>query len=301
MKGGEAVDVQVLWQRAREAWEAIYPRYQPVVDRLSAEYGFAWGVLLAALVFEPETTGPERLQVRIPYTAAALYETWLKALTEKGCLVEVGDGEYRLTEAARQMLLRAVEEMRARIAQADPLSPADGSRLAELLGRLVRAALETPPPPEPWSIRLSWKLMPPETPPLPYIEQALSCLNAYRDDAHLATWRPSGVSAPALEALTLLWRGQADSLETLCARLAHRGHSPQVYAEALAELRSRGWLEGPDEAPRLTVAGRAFREQVEADTDRHFFAPWFCLEASEQEELGRLLLRLRDGLEGGVL
>lgn len=296
------MDVQALWQRVREAWEAIYPHYEPVMGRLDREYGLdgpSLGILLAALTFEPETTSPDRLQVRIPYTAAALYQARLEALAEKGHLVEVGSGEYLLTGAARRMLLHAVEEMLDRMAQADPLPPADSARLAGLLGRLSRAALESPPPPEPWSIRLSWKLMPPETPPLPYIEQALSCLNAYRDDAHLAAWRPSGLSAPALEALTLLWRGQADSLETLSSRLAHRGHSPQVYAEALAELRSRGWLEGPDEAPHLTAAGCAFREQVEADTDRYFFAPWSSLGASEQEEMGRLLSRLRDGLKGG--
>ena len=40
----------------------------------------------------------------------------------------------------------------------------------------------------------------PHDPPLPYAEQALSCLAAYRDDAHLSAWRPSGLSAPALEA-----------------------------------------------------------------------------------------------------
>ncbi|MGB9723931.1 MAG: helix-turn-helix domain-containing protein [Chloroflexia bacterium] len=292
------MDVQVLWQQAREVWEAIYALYRPVVDRLSVECGPAWGILVAALTFEPETTTPERLQVRIPYTAAALYRARLEELAGRGLLVEVGHREYRLTEDARQRLLRAVEEMRARMDQADPLPPAEGARLAGLLGRLARSALEAPPPPEPWSIRLSWKLMPPERPPLPYIEQAISCLNAYRDDAHLAAWHPSGVSAAALEALTLLWRGQADSLETLFARLAYRGHSPPAYAEALAELRARGWLEGPDEAPRLTAAGCAFREQVEADTDRYFFAPWSGLEAAEQEEMGRLLLRLRDGLKG---
>jgi len=296
------MDVQALWQRVREVWEAIFPHYEPVMGRLGREYGLdgpSWGILLAALTFEPETTSTARLQVRTPYTAAALYQARLEALTEKGHLIEVGSGEYCLTGVARRMLLRAIEEMRDRMAQADPLPPADSARLAGLLGRLARAALETPPPPEPWSIRLSWKLMPPETPPLPYAEQAISCLNAYRDDAHLAAWRPSGLSATALEALTLLWRGQADSLETLSSRLAYRGHPPVVYAEALAELRSHGWLEGPDEAPRLTAAGCAFREQVEADTDRYFFAPWSSLGNSEQEEMGRLLSRLRDGLQGG--
>ena len=140
--------------------------------------------------------------------------------------------------------------------------------------------------------------MPAPTPPLPYIEQAISCLAGYRDDAHLAAWQPSGLSATALETLTFLWRGEADSLDTVCERLAHRGHPRQVYAEAQAELRERGFIEGPDNAPRLAEAGRTFRDQVEADTDRYFFTPWACLNDAERAELADLLIRLRDGLQG---
>jgi hypothetical protein len=138
--------------------------------------------------------------------------------------------------------------------------------------------------------------MPAAIPPLPYVEQAISCLAAYRDDAHLAAWQPSGLSATALEALTFLWRGEAGSLDALCERLAHRGHQRQIYSQALAELRKRGFIEGPDSAPQVTEAGRAFRNQVEADTDRYFFAPWACLDDAEKAELADLLTRLRDGL-----
>ena len=54
----------------------------PVFERLSAESELGlptWGLLLAALTFEPETTTPERLQVRGPYTAADAYLTRLAA------------------------------------------------------------------------------------------------------------------------------------------------------------------------------------------------------------------------------
>lgn len=138
--------------------------------------------------------------------------------------------------------------------------------------------------------------MPAASPPLPYIEQAISCLGAYRDDAHLAAWQPSGLSATALETLTFLWRGEADSLNALCERLTHRGHPSHVYAKTLAELRERGFIEGPDSAPHVTEAGQTFRDQVEADTDRYFFAPWACLDDAEKAELADLLTRLRDGL-----
>ncbi len=186
------------------------------------------------------------------------------------------------------------------MAQADPLPQADGAWLAGLLDRLVQSSLKALPPPEPWAIGLSYKLMPAAIPPLPYIEQAISCLYAYRDEAHIAAWQPSGLSATALESLTLLWRGEADSLATVCQRLAHRGHPPQAYAEALAELRARGFIEEPEGAPHVTEAGRAFRDQVEANTDRYFFAPWSCLDDAEKAELADLLTRLRDGLRGKV-
>lgn len=78
-------------------------------------------------------------------------------------------------------------------------------------------------------------------------------MSGYRDDAHLAACPRSnrgGLSATALETLTLLWRGEADSLAAVCQRLSRRGQSPYVYAEALKELRTRGFVEGPEAAPR---------------------------------------------------
>jgi hypothetical protein len=182
------------------------------------------------------------------------------------------------------------------MAQADPLPSADANRLAALAGRLARAALDTPTTPENWSVRLSYRIMPEAEPPLPYFEQAVSCLHAFRDDAHLAAWKSGGLDAPALETLTLLWRGEADSLEAVCEKLKGRGHPPQVYAGALAELRKRGFLEGLDAGPRLTESGKSFREKIEQDTDRYFFASWSCLSDADKVEMAGLATRLRDGL-----
>jgi hypothetical protein len=294
------MDEHKLWNLTREALAAIRTHYEPVMERIITESGldgWTWGLLLAAFTFEPETTTPARLQVRGPYTATDAYLTRLVAAAQKGYLAEAAPGEYRLMEAGRAEALRFIEEARAAMAEADPLPKADSERLSNLLDRLVQASLNTPFPPDIWCISLSHGLMPAASPPLPYIEQAISCLAAYRDDAHLAAWQPSGLSATALEALTFLWRGEADSLDALCERLAHRGHPRQVYAQALAKLRESGFIEGPDSAPQVTEAGRAFRDQVEADTDRYFFAPWACLDDAEKTQLANLLTRLRDGLK----
>ena len=292
-----------LWNLTREALAAIRTHYEPVIERIITESGLdggTWGLPLAALTFDPETTTPARLQVRMPYMAADPYMTGLIAAAEKGYLAEVAPGEYRLTDTGRIEAHRFVEELRAAMVEPDPLPEADSERLINLLDRLVQASLNIPSPPGIWCISLSHKLMPAASPPLPYIEQAISCLAAYRDDAHLAAWQPSGLSATALETLTFLWRGEADSLDALCEQLAHRGHPRQVYAQALAELRERGFIQGPDDALQVTEAGRAFRDQVEADTDRYFFAPWACLDDADRVELADLLTRLRDGLREGA-
>lgn len=300
------MDEHTLWNLIHEAWAALRPHFMPTFERFSAERGLdipTWGLLLAALTLDPIT--PSRLEVRDPYTAADAYLARLAPLAEKGYLVEVAPGEYSLTDTGRAEVHRSIKEVRAAMAEADPLPLADSERLAGLLDRLVQASLATPPPldtlrlrsGQAWSISLSHRLMPAASPALPYIEQAISCLAAHRDDAHLAAWQPSGLSATALEALTFLWRSEADSLDALCERLAHRGHPRQVYAQALAELREQGLIEGPDSAPWVTEAGRAFRDQVEADTDRYFFAPWTCLEDADKAELTDLLTRLRDGLK----
>ena len=76
-----------------------------------------------------------------------------------------------------------------------------------------------------------------------------------------------------------------------------RAHPRQVYLDALAELRGRGFIDGPDEAPLVTENGRTFRQQVEDETDSMFFAPWSCLDPADKTGLGDLLTLLRDGLQ----
>ena len=293
------MDNPELWDLTRATHRAIMPFYAPFFDRYAVEHGLTprgLGWLFAALTFEPETITPIRLRVRNPYTAADIYLKELGAAAGAGFFVEAPQTEFSLAPSARAGTLRLIADGRALMAQADPLPPADSSRLASLSGRLARAALDTPPMPENWSIRLSYRIMPEAEPPLPNFEQAVSCLHAYRDDSHLAAWKPGGLDAPALEALTLLWRCEADSLESVCEKLKGRGHLTQVYAGALAELRKRGFLEGPDAGPRLTESGKSFREKIEQDTDRYFFAPWSCLTDAEKVEMAGLATRLRDGL-----
>ena len=162
----------------------------------------------------------------------------------------------------------------------------------------VEASHAAPEPPGKWSFRLSRRIDPGQaTPVLVWIDQYLSDLNAYRDDAHLAAWRPYNISGATWEAFTRLWRG-ARTLDDVCEQLAFRGHARTAYAAALIELVVRGWLEADSDGYRVTAAGLAVRQEAEAATDRYFYAPWRCLSDSETDELRALLAGVRDGLAG---
>jgi hypothetical protein len=65
------------------------------------------------------------------------------------------------------------------------------------------------------------------------------------------------------------------------------------YGWALIE---RGWVEESSGVYQITSKGKQVRAEVEAETERLFFAPWSCLEESELAELASLAEGLRDGL-----
>ena len=293
-----------LWPVARAAYDALGEVYGPVMARAAVEQaglapGMYFGWMLAAPGFAPAPISAERLAVRGPYTSLALSAERLAQSAELGLLAPAGPGEYHFTEAgltaARTIFQAAYDAM----APLQPLPHADLARLAGLLRRLVESVQAAPEPPGKWSFRLSRRIDPGQAaPPLIWIDQYLSDLNAYRDDAHLAAWRPYNISGAGWEAFTLLWRGAAHTLDEVTEHLAFRGHAHQTYAAALGDLVSRGWLAVEGDSYRLTDAGRALRQAAEAATDHYFYAPWHCLSAEELTALQELLIALRDALSG---
>jgi hypothetical protein len=293
------MDNLALWHLMRAVWRAMNPHFEPAIQEVMADAQLeprAWGLLLAAQNFEPEEVTPGHLLVRSPYTSAEYYLYQLKSITSAGLMAEVNPGKFRLTATGRQAVQRFIDRARFAMAQADPLPPADSNRLADMVEKLVESSLNHPAPPNPWSIQLSYHIMPGKNPPLPFIEQAFTCLDAYRDDAHLAAWRDSNLSATAFETLTLLWSGEADALNEIVRKLARRGHDPKVYTMALSELRSYGYVAGARTALRLSPTGQTYRDQVESKTNELFFQPWEVLSENQKNELEELLNRLHTGL-----
>lgn len=286
------MDDQSLWKLMHEAWMKLQACFDPIIKFSVSETGLSireWMVLFSTLTFEPEDTTPSHLMVRGPYTSSEQYLIWLENAADKGYLEIISTGRFRLTPEGRKVTRDFIKVAREAMVSADPLPLSDSQTLADLLDRLVQSCLETPPPPNTWSISLSNKLMPTSDPPMPFIEQTISCISAYRDDAHLASWRSSDLSATALESLTMIWRRQVNTLDELREKLVFRGHPKKVYTDALAELRARSYISGVRNVLRITDDGKLFRDQVEAKTDQFFFSPWSSLTQSEKDSLAEKL------------
>lgn len=295
----EAPENAEIWNLALGVQEQLARLYDPVFDKFMSETGLDVGgaaLLLAAVTFEPQSTNAARLRVRSPYTSIKAYRDRLRQVAGSGYLEAVGPDDYRLTPLGYGEVYGLIDECRRIMSQAVQIPKDNALRLVELFERLVGSSLESIPPPVPWSIRYSSNLMPESDPALPYIEQAISCLAAYRDDAHLAAWRLSGLTAIALESITILWREEITSLEGLTERLHHRGHDVDHYRDALVELCERGFITGDDSAVSLTEDGLAFRLRVECDTDRYFYHPWSCLSAADRIDMACCLTQLQEQL-----
>jgi hypothetical protein len=282
---------------SQEALQALDLHYRPAMQQALADAGLEgrhWGVLLFTQGVEPQPLSAARLHALSPYTTVEVLGERLAEAAEQGFLAP-GEGGYRLTEAGRSALQGSFAAVHHVLAEFEPLPNDDVRRLASLLRRLVDSSAAAPAPADKSHLRASRRTDPgAEVSLAAQVDQHLTDLNAFRDDVHLAAWQPTGVDGPAWEALTLVWRGDADTPEALAEKLAGRRLEPAAYAAALRSLAQRGWVAERAGAYSATEQGRTIRQQAEDETDRLFYEPWGCLDDGEARELRSLLTRLGD-------
>ena len=178
------MDNQSLWKLIRVSWIKIEASFNPTIKFLVAKSDLNirdWMPLFAALTFAPEDTTPSHLMVRGPYTSGDQYLTRLEHAAEKGFLIKVSKGSFRLSPEGREAALEFIKVAREAMVSVELLPTQESLTLAEMLERLVNNCLDTAPPPDIWSITLSYKLMPAIDPPMPFIEQMISCLSGSRE------------------------------------------------------------------------------------------------------------------------
>jgi hypothetical protein len=290
-----------LWPHVWDTLDALTAHYGPAIDNAAAELGIPhgewYGWLMAARIFEPEPISAARLNVRSAYTAPSKLAAALEKGAALGLLEERGPGEYGLTQAGRAGVQRLIDTAREVMSGLRPLPEDDLLRLAGLLQRIVEASLIAPEPPGKWCLSIERHYDPGASAPVMHrLDQYLSDLLAYRDDSHLAAWQRHDVSGQAWEAFSVIWRSPAMTLDELSEKLARRGYTEADYELAVGQIEALGWIEADKGGYWTTEQGDAVRDEVEALTDRYFYAPWDCLDESEIAALRELLVRLRDAL-----
>jgi len=257
-------------------------------------------------VFQPmlmaRGNAPQPLSVsdigkRNPYTNPSRTGQLLSKATSAGYLQE-DNGGYAITNEGKKILDALNGAFYQNLAEINPLDEEDSTRLGNLLEKLVDASVHANKPSEKWSLANSRHWYPEDDyATLAKIDQNLDCLFAFRDDVHIASWRPYDMDGYVWETFSLICGGEMTSAEKLAEHLTNRGYDETDYAKAIGELLEMGWIEKDEAGYQPTENGRKLRSQVEKTTDRYFFSPWSCLEANEKNYLLNLLVRLKIGLE----
>lgn len=291
----DAID---LWPLCVEVAHVLSQHYVPAMEEKAAERQLsseACWLLLPALSFEPETISAERLCIRSPYPAPKKIAAGLEKMAGLGFLLPANgrNGAYWLSDQGHEALDDIISAAYTAMAGLLPLPPDELEALSEGLWKLVCACDVAPEPPGKWSLRHSRQLDPGEgAPVMVRIDQYLSDLATYRDDAHLAAWEIHDISGHSWEIVTYMWQFGSMSLADLTERMANRGFSPAEHRQSLDALMARGWVDITGEEYYLTRLGRVVREAAEVETDRYFSQPWACLSDGEMADLQTQLIDL---------
>ncbi|MHB8630472.1 MAG: helix-turn-helix domain-containing protein [Candidatus Limnocylindria bacterium] len=182
------------------------------------------------------------------------------------------DGRWSLTDDGKSALADLRQATAEHYASLSPIDAGELERLAGVLDTALAAVASSPDPQTrehtPRAARYRW------TEPssaMARLDAAIYGLWQVRDDCHMQAWRDAGLTGPALDVLTRVWRTEAATEDELTEKLGTQ--RPDDVRAAAQQLRADGLLTaGP--ALGLTPKGAATRERIETETDRYFFAPW---------------------------
>ena len=289
-----------VWSKAVETVHAFTPYYQEKTMAAMQDAPPHWNILLVAAGQEPQPLTPEILYTVYPYTARPAIDEVVQEYVDQGALRNDGPGGYCLTEKGRAAYSTFFRVAHDAMDEIETLPEQESARLAALLERLVHSVEEAAEPAQKHAFRASRQSDPGEgATAATYIDQYLTDLHCFRDDAHIAAWTPSGLDGAAWEALTLIWRDEAHSAAELAEQLSAHSHLEKDYAKVLQDLTQRQLIEKRDGAFYVTDEGRRIRQEAEEKTDALFYAPWSALSDEEVAEMDQLLAMARDELHAG--
>jgi hypothetical protein len=289
-----------LYPLLREAMQAFSPYYSDAMQAANDAAGFRdhdWSTLFASMGLDPQPISAAELHNFQPYVTVESLEAPLSGAASRGLLERAGDGAYRMTDAAHEGIAASFAAAHRALATLEPLRAAEMRRLVQLLEKLVAATLAAPEPAAKRNLRASRLTDPGQRAgAAAQIDQYLTDLLRFRDDAHVAVWRSYDVAGYVWEPFTLIWRGEATTEQALHEQLARRQQPAEIYHSALRELDERGWIRADGGSYAVTKEGNRSRDEAERLTDELYYAPWSTLNQAEIGELGTLLTQLSERL-----
>lgn len=285
-----------VFQLLGEATASIFPLGRDIL-RPQFETYFSqqryYGPTFLAYQLSPGSLTLALLRNRNPYNNPAALEEDLAGAAEEGYLDPDGEGGYQISESGADAIESIHQVFYNHLSQICQFPEEDLGSLAEMLGSLVESADQVGLEGGAYSFDCSFGGLPLAEPgSLGEIDQLLDHLNAFRDDAHIAAWKPLGVSGQLWEALTFVWNSAASSAEQLAEKLPYRNYAAADYQLALDQLAKKGWIQEGEGGFQITDEGKGIRDQAEADTNTFYFQPWAALSAEELDRLAQLLQEL---------
>lgn len=293
----------LIWSLLEEIVETISDNYAyPAMDKAAQEYSlspdyYTWASAVW-LFSSGEFTIRQFMRV-FPYGLAQVNEERFMAAIRQGFLTSDGQDRYHPTESGLNVATRIFRAANEGIAPIHPMPEESLNRLGYLLAHISDAAFEAPEPPVNFILSRKRDLYR----RMGMVESleglCTHCLEmeGHRDDAYITSWQAHQVEGHAWEMLDLLSSSEALAFDDLHEKLSRRGVTEDVHAEDVRELTGRGWVEVVLGKIQITAVGKQVRAEVEAETERQFFAPWSCLSETELDELAILAGQLRDGLK----
>ena len=263
------------------------------VEEKGLSDGIDLNLVQLAYGFRPEPITPEFVSKRTPYGNPERLVSLMDGAVERGWLEARGEERYVVSAQGTEVTAGLFDLGDQLFGALETLPDAELERVIALLFNVVETARQLPEPEEKWA--LSWGVKFDRGPDAPLMVRArrlMLDLWAYRDDSHIAAWKPYGVSGQEWEAFTMVWQGDAATAADLAEKLPYRNYDEEAYEEALQSLVARGWLVQEGEAYAATEKGKRLRQEAEDATDRYFDAAWVSLSEAEMEELKGLLGKL---------
>ncbi len=233
--------------------------------------------------------------------APRIVQALLDLMAGAGWLEHDGGDSYALAAAGRAILLRSRQRRQTLVELLPPLPSLTVEELGALLGRVIAGSLEAPTPPGAWCLAHSRRRAPEgDAPAMAHIMHYFDDINAFRDDAHMAAWRPYDLEGYAWEAFALVIRGEARTANDLFEEFG----APRLPARRICTRPDRP---GPTRVaypgcplirfcPEHRRRATLFTAVVERDTDCYFYDPWACLSDGESARLQALLVLVCNSL-----